>query len=135
MKETPQTKVPRKLYHGTAKRNLPTILKHGLDPKNARRKGAGVYLAGDVFTSENYANMYPDEDWVVLEVNGSMLDPAKLDIDDYELPDAWENDQIPASVMNRYGEWKYLPWELSLKYTGQITYNGKIPPKMIKVRE
>lgn len=115
------------LYHLTESTRLASIRQHGLDP-NFSKGYHSIYLSHDPIHAENYDNHLGD--WtgspVLLRVPTASLDPSKLGPDDVDLPEMIDQDD--------WREWSDFDWQESLELSGQCTYDGAIPPKVIEVR-
>jgi len=106
-----ENKLPRYFYHATYKELIPSIKKKGLTSTIAKKSwsfsGNYVYLSGDEFAAESYAEIADNvpEEWVdnivVLEIPSKVLDPNKLDIDENNKSrDTW---QYAGAI-----PWKYI---------------------------
>ena len=130
------TKLPKYLYHGTERDNLPNIMEKGLSPEFSDEHVGGIpqiYLAGDQYTAENYGGMKGSEadQWVILQIDTSALDESLLFPDDYDFPDLWSMGRVPKSILTRYTNAGSAPWWVSLKYADQVAYRGIILPQAI----
>ena len=138
MIETIIPAVPR-LYHGTPAYRYEKIKHEGLVPSSvsAPKNPPGIYLSHQMSMAVHYAEMGFGEDthvpWVILAIDGSQLDPAKL------VPDTGQEmdlnfDELLArgytSEQLRAGE---FPWWVSLDEIGQVIYRGHISPHLINV--
>ena len=116
--------VEGKFYHITSRRNLRSILEHGLDPEKSA-KGM-VYLSPEVGHVRAYAGShFGDDASVVLEVDAAMLDVGLLGPDDDDLQDILEQEGDGR-------DWRDVPWDESVRMTGQCTYRGRIPPQALR---
>jgi hypothetical protein len=127
--------VPEYLYHGTYTKNIPSILKHGLDPKFTKSSGNMVYLACDEYTARNYSDHHidNDSDWIILRVLTHKLNKNNLEPDDYELHDyidyADDDDKF-------YGyEFDDFDWLQSLEAVCQCGYSNIISPELIEIQK
>lgn len=131
--------LPRFLYHGTPAQNLPSILREGLSPSRATSSQEAVYLAGSRGTAANYAGMYRDDEFAMLRVDTSVLDPALLGPDDYELQDLLDDNE--RSEGENYPDlagidrWNHVSWQDSLRHADQVVYRGVIPPSALTLLE
>jgi len=124
--------IPKFLFHGTSRKNIPFIAKKGLTPESSESKQKAVYLAGSIGTAKNYAFMKNEvEDFVVLVVDTTKLE-NNFGPDDYELQnyldDPWSK---PGKDIKEYTHWSEVPAFVSLKYVDQLVYYGTIPPNAI----
>jgi hypothetical protein len=116
--------VEGKFYHITRRRNLRSILEHGLDPEKSE-KGM-VYLSPDLGHVRAYAGSHFGGDAsVVLEVDAAMLDAGLLGPDDDDLQDMLEQEGDGR-------DWRDVPWDESVRMTGQCAYRGRIPPQALR---
>lgn len=118
------------LYHLTSVRNLPDIVRDGLDPSRSRApafRSRSVYLAGDAYTACGYHGHHGGEDAaVLLSMPATALDPGALGPDAVDLID----------LLGQYDdvrEWKDLDWEESLEICGQCAYQAVIPTAALTV--
>lgn len=123
--ESSQDKWPsRYLYHVTPKRNLDSILEHGLVPTKSRGTKA-VYLASDSGHAMGYDNHHDQNgESVLLVVDSDQLDKNLLHPDDYDFPD----------MLNDPDTWENYSWVDSLYMSGQCRYEGIVPPHAIVVK-
>jgi hypothetical protein len=113
-----------KFYHITRRRDLPSILERGLDPEKSE-KGM-VYLSPDEGHVRAYAGSHFGGDAsVVLEVDAAGLDYDLLGPDDDDLQDVLEQEGDER-------DWSDVPWDESVRMTGQCTYRGRIPPQALR---
>lgn len=118
---------PRVLYHGTDKKNLPSIQKIGILPVKSASSLDAVFLTDDVYTAKNYGCMHGSPaGWTILEIDISKLDASKFGPDNYEL-----QDKLDSMTRPPYENWNDVPWQKSLKLCNQCAYYGTIPPKAI----
>jgi len=128
----PENKVPSKLYHLTTLQKWGKIKKQGLRPNKSQSSLEGVFLTDDLFTAKNYSNMeHPkespdDSGFIILTINGNLLNPEKIVADNYDFPDL-------VSQMSERQAAKYdlNSWQDSLKVCNQIAYEEIIPPNWI----
>lgn len=131
-----EAKLPKVLYHGTLKQNLPSIEKGGLVCDLSKSSTNGIYLTDDIFTAKSYGLMNDhgaNKEHVVLVIDTKFIDQHKLRPDDYELPDYIENPW--SSALNKYDFDSYteVPWWLSLRAVNQVIYLDNIPPEAIQI--
>ena len=87
--------LPRWFFHATPQHKLSLIRQHGLTPSDESHPGqaAAVYLTHQMSLAQHYAEMNFGENdnqaWVILQIDASALDPARLK------PDLWRR---PASL-------------------------------------
>jgi hypothetical protein len=119
--------VEGKFYHITRRRSLESILEHGLDPERSA-KGM-VYLSPDLGHVRAYAGSHFGEGGasssVILEVDAAMLDGDLLGPDDDDLQDMLDDEGDGR-------DWRDVPWDESVRMTGQCTYRGVIPPRALR---
>ena len=112
------------------------IKDHGLKPTMHSSKDVPVvYLTDEFGIAKNYADCNRGEewpgDWIVLEVDTTVIDPAHL------LPDLDQEAHIMADDILAQGyteaEWDagVIPWASVLKITGQVRYSAPIPDSAI----
>jgi hypothetical protein len=110
---------------------------HGLKPSMHSSKDVPVvFLTDGVGIATNYADCNRGEewpvDWIVLAVDASVIDPARL------LPDMDQEAQIMADDILAQGytqaEWNagMIPWASVFKITGQVRYSAPIPDSAIR---
>lgn len=106
------------LYHSTARRHLESILKNGLIPQKQENGLSRVYFG----TYDSVEGLYIQVDYpIMLRIDFSKLDPSLLRPDDVEFADM-------------YGEgWENATWQESLDASGQVAYEGRVPPDAIEV--
>jgi hypothetical protein len=144
-----------KLYHGTAERHLPAILRDGLKPR-AQRKGNWKHTVeshpGAVYLTNAYATYYAynatdlkkkDDRLVVLEIDTSKLIPEFFAPDEDWLEQVSRKQQHENTApidksMNYRTRWyrrrllNYgLHWRDSLNGLGNCTYHYTIPAAAI----
>lgn len=144
--------VPAALYHATSSTRLPAIVQHGLVPQPSQDNPdrVGIYLTDDPQVAKDYFEVILDRrggDPVLLRIDGTRLDPARFEPDDYELRDQiadWqqrESDEdeegsvtgLPLDPrLAPYQRWQDVPWPVSLAVTRQVFYTGTIPLSLIK---
>lgn len=113
-----------KFYHITRRRDLPSILERGLDPEKSE-KGM-VYLSPDLGHVRAYAGSHFGGDAsVVLEVDAAGLDIGLLGPDDDDLQDMLDEEGDER-------DWSDVPWDESVRMTGQCAYRGVIPPQALR---
>ena len=122
-------KMPKYFYHLTPTMNMNDIMKNGLKP-NSKNK-PWIYLTDDIYTAENYGNMYANlyGDGVkvtLLKINSTGLNDKKLGPDDDDLQDI-----LQQNGDDRY--WSDVDWKESLKILSQVTYEGIILPRFIEI--
>lgn len=136
---------PKYLYHGTWGHLVPRILKTGLDPYESKSSLDAVFLTDDPSVANGYAfHNYDDfeaeapqnQEWVVLRIDFSALNPAMLGPDNYELEDkladmARDEEDDPCTGMR----WHQVSWQDSLRLCNQVTYTGGISPSAISIVE
>jgi len=133
----PSSWLPEFLFHATPLRNLASIRERGLLGEMKRWDSeypAGVYLgtedaSGEYtrFTGETGADE-DDVEFVVLKVSTRLLDPSRLKADDWEIGSHWDELESRGYSEDRFGE---VPWQASLELTGQVFYDGDIPPEAL----
>lgn len=145
-----------KLYHGTAARHLPKVLKHGLKP---RGKGKGnwehtVMSRPDaVYLTVAYSLYYAltatkksEREAVIFEVDSSKLNPFRLCPDEdflaqaaqvgapafKDIKEQYDNDLLKMTAHFRDELEEYSDdWEASVKHMGNCCFIGNIPVEAI----
>ena len=115
---------PTKLYHGTRTEDVAQIMIDGLRPDRSQSSLNAVFLADSHGVADNYRFMHDVDDWTVLEIDMSQLDPAELGPDNYELVDA-------LAHLGDERDWRDCSWQESLEICNQVAYHGIIPPSAI----
>ena len=141
---------PFRLFHGTTKIALRSILQQGLKPhmsKDQANRGnhnidrKGVYLTNCYWLANDFAEVARDirggGDIVILEIDVSKIDMTALEPDDYDLQDCIDGgeegqDGIDPRVAH-LKNWSEASWQLSLAVTKEVVYSKLIPPSAIKV--
>jgi len=118
--------LPRWFFHATPQHKLSLIRQHGLTPSDESHPGqaAAVYLTHQMSLAQHYAEMNFGENdnqaWVILQIDASALDPARLK------PDLGHETQMAMSdiVARGYTREQVLagdfPWWISMAETGQL---------------
>jgi hypothetical protein len=143
------------LYHGTAERHLPTILKHGLTPRGKAKgnwKHSVLSHPDAVYLTRAYGLHYAhmatdahkdDDRLVVLEIDTAKLDPWLLAPDEDWLEQVTRKDNAkhlaPINRTMKYRTRWYRRnlmkfashWSSSLDGIGNCTYHGTVPPGAI----
>ncbi|WP_114947620.1 hypothetical protein [Microvirga calopogonii] len=112
------------------------IKDYGLKPSMHSSKDVPViFLTDEVGIATNYADCNRGEewpvDWIVLEVDMTVIDPA------YLLPDMDQEAQIMTYGILAQGytqsDWdaRVIPWAPVFKITGQVRYSASIPDSAI----
>lgn len=130
--------LPEYMYHLTSSEKYENIKKIGLIPKFSKQsKGEkGIYLTDDESVADNYANFYENGDeLVLLKILTKGLNLNMFGPDDYELQDflndgGWGNKD---KEINKFNNWKDVPWQLSLKWVNQVQYHDVITPENIEI--
>jgi hypothetical protein len=136
------------LYHGTASRHLPSILKNGLTPRNQTQVSNWDHSIPSnhetVYLTDSYALYFSaqaceeehDDRLVVLEIDTDMLNEFMLCADE----DAVEQtnrgkDDVPGTMEERtmyYRERAHMyDWRQSLKALGTCGYQDSVPLEAI----
>jgi len=125
------------LYHGTLESKMPSIQKHGLDPKRSNSSLEAVFLTDDLYSAKNYTLMHQqnNEKVIILEIDTSMLNENLFGPDNYELPEIL--DEMDADELEDMGyyegvDWSEISWQDSLQLCNQVAYYGVIPPEAIR---
>ena len=153
--------MPDFLYHGTTTARMAGIMESGLVPQNCQddvKRGhsdetrLGIYFASDHLSAGEYSSLAEDR-WggepLTLAVRVATLDESLLEPDDYDLADALADLTHPRSVagigavtgtplraaLAGYGDWRSVPWQLSLSTVGQVMYIGQVAPADVFVLE
>ena len=147
-----------KLYHGTAERFLPTILRDGLKPRGSKRRGNWKHSVEGNTKAIYLTNAYPlhyagnatvgKERMLVLEIDTAKLNPFRFAPDEDFLEQATRGNPNFADIQERWpgpqgmhARTKWFRrclltsfaehWEKSLEHLGNCTYFGTIPPEAI----
>ena len=139
------------LYHGTAERFLPSILREGLRPRGLKKgnwkhsiesNSRAVYLT-DAYVLHFAVNATRGKErCLILEINTNKLNPFRFAPDEDFLEQATRKDpnyaHLPKEMKPRtrwfrrraLTEFAHV-WEKSLEFMGTCTYYGLIPPEAI----
>ena len=116
-----------KLYHATARRNLPSIMEEGLRP---------VAYIGREDIAEYYAETVQDEgeEAVLLEIDPTCLDRLRLEPDypGLEEPLSYTLGMSEEDILD---QWSECPdtWQASLELIGSFRCLDTIPPEALSV--
>ena len=144
----------RELYHGTADKNVESIMQEGLVPnKNPEYSGSlrarpgYIYLTDDLETAWTKGSNQIFTDWsdntVLLKIDPSFLDPSLIVPDEDTIPDSVKRENrvgYPDGKYDSVGEMAEAmgygddPEETAKMIgSGNLAYGGIIPPEAISV--
>src|SRR5262245_38234343 len=141
-----------KLYHGTSRQAVPSILDRGIEPRSAGHRNSNwkhtVESNKDcVYLSQGYAlyfaiNAVKDiADCAIVEVESDFLDPSHLipDEDAIEqsnrgrdgLPASWDMRRRTRHYRKMMRDFNDGQWQISIDNLGTCSHYGVVPPSAI----
>ena len=127
------------LYHATPLWRWEKIKTQGLLPSNLSLPGqpAGIFVTHQVAVAQNYADMGFGEEttvpWVIIEIDGSKLDPTKLVADSGQEMELNMDDLLSLGYSEEQLRAGDFPWWVSLQETGQAIYRDSIPAGSLRL--